>query len=53
MKALTDTQKFLAAYPPEVQSLARELRRHVLETVPGLVEMVDTSAKINADSGKY
>jgi hypothetical protein len=46
MKAQTDVQKFLATYPPDVQDLARKLRKLVMEAVPGSVEMVDTSAKV-------
>lgn len=46
MKAHTDVQRLLARYPPEVQELAQELRKLVMEAIPGSVEMVDTSAKV-------
>ena len=46
VKADTGVQRLLALYPPQVRSLARQLRKLILETVPGLIEMVDTSAKL-------
>ncbi len=46
MKAQTDVQRLLARYPHEVQELAQELRKLVMEAVPGCLEMVDRSAKV-------
>jgi hypothetical protein len=46
MKVPANVQQFLAAYPPQVQELAYQLRKLVMEAVPGSIEMVDTPAKV-------
>jgi len=46
MKLPADVQRFLAAYSPQVQELVYQLRKLVIEAVPGSVEMIDTSAKV-------
>ena len=38
--------KFLAAYPPEVRTVALELRRTVLGTIPDGLEMVDSTGRV-------
>jgi hypothetical protein len=39
---------FLANYPPEVQSLAREARTLILELMPNTIELIDPSANLIA-----
>jgi hypothetical protein len=43
-----DFETFMAAYPQDVQALAAETRRLILEVIPELIEMVDPPSKIVA-----
>jgi hypothetical protein len=37
---------FLSRYPPSVQAVGLELRREVLSTIPGVLEMLDGPGKV-------
>ena len=41
-------EEFLSSYSPEIQQLALKARALVLETIPGVLEMVDPPSKIIA-----
>ena len=43
-----DVQAFLAAYSPEVQAIARQLRALVLQVLPEALEQVDRPARMLA-----
>ncbi len=46
MQAPAEVQGFLAACPAQAQELALELRRLLLDTVPGIHETVDAPGKV-------